>query len=474
MDMNILSLIQAQSSTSTKGGLSKEAAPSSNSFDDIVKSEQHQPNSLNNPVDGNKIVANDKILNESIVVATMMPGQNVASIMELMADNQHMSIENPISDLSQQNVSNMIIASSEIQDQITLEPKRLDQDQITLEPKRLDQDPTLASMAGGNYAMPVVANIVTPQSINFEHQIDSSPKVNTIANDNSLLSNFMNSAQEGQAPVVENNLPTGVEFQQEIANVTPLNKMSNKINLAVAQSQSNDRENITDENTILPPEEAVLSPEITSQPKYYSKNEESMNHKDSNDFDKTLEVTIDDSQKPKYQEDTSSHVDDNQAGALANNNAKIQLPNQEVKLYEAQNNLIAKDYDEVQVTVSSYVKDGNKINVQLHPAELGKIDIRLELSDKGNHISIIADKAQTLEMLQKDARNLEKVLNDVGVGADSSTMSFSLSHGNSEKNNDPKQSGLTKFFNDNKEIIEESTLFVKNNYISTSGIDIRI
>jgi flagellar hook-length control protein FliK len=463
--MNILSLIQAQGSTSTKGGLSKEAAPSSNSFDDIVKSEQHQPNSLNNPVDGNKIVANDKILNEPMVVATMMPGQNVASIMELMADNQHMSIENPISDLSQQNVSNMIIASSEIQDQITLEPKRL------------DQDPTLASMAGGNYAMPVVANIVTPQSINFEHQIDSSPKVNNIANDNSLLSNFINPVQaEGQAPapVVENNLPTGVEFQQEIANVTPLNEMSNKINLAVAQSQNNDRENITDENTILPPEEAVLSPEITSQPKYYSKNEESMNHRDSNDFDKNLEISIDDSQKPKYQEDTSSHIDDNQAGALANNNAKIQLPNQEVKLYEAQSNLITKDYDEVQVTVSSYVKDGNKINVQLHPAELGKIDIRLELSDKGNHISIIADKAQTLEMLQKDARNLEKVLNDVGVGADSSTMSFSLSHGNSEKNNDPKQSGLTKFFNDNKEIIEESTLFVKNNYISTSGIDIRI
>jgi hypothetical protein len=53
-----------------------------------------------------------------------------------------------------------------------------------------------------------------------------------------------------------------------------------------------------------------------------------------------------------------------------------------------------------------------------------------DFNTRNKEISITAEKLETLEMLQKDARNLEKVLNDVGLRADNSTLSFSLSHGN--------------------------------------------
>jgi hypothetical protein len=84
--------------------------------------------------------------------------------------------------------------------------------------------------------------------------------------------------------------------------------------------------------------------------------------------------------------------------------------------------------EQVKINVERAIKDGDsKITVQLKPATLGQVDINLQINDQGTaHILISVEKAETLELLQKDVKNLEKTLAEVGIKTDTSTLNFSL------------------------------------------------
>ncbi|WP_425598607.1 flagellar hook-length control protein FliK [Azospirillum brasilense] len=74
------------------------------------------------------------------------------------------------------------------------------------------------------------------------------------------------------------------------------------------------------------------------------------------------------------------------------------------------------------------MSDGNdQFTINLRPAELGRIDIKLEIGQDGRvTASVAVEKAQTLELLQRDSRNLERALQDAGLKADSNSLNFSL------------------------------------------------
>ncbi|WP_114857542.1 flagellar hook-length control protein FliK [Azospirillum brasilense] len=84
--------------------------------------------------------------------------------------------------------------------------------------------------------------------------------------------------------------------------------------------------------------------------------------------------------------------------------------------------------DQVAVHISKNVSDGNdQFTINLRPAELGRIDIKLEIGQDGRvTASVAVEKAQTLELLQRDSRNLERALQDAGLKADSNSLNFSL------------------------------------------------
>ncbi|CAK0743988.1 flagellar hook-length control protein FliK [uncultured Gammaproteobacteria bacterium] len=74
-----------------------------------------------------------------------------------------------------------------------------------------------------------------------------------------------------------------------------------------------------------------------------------------------------------------------------------------------------------------YQNGNNRITMQLRPEELGRIDIRLEIARDGRVSAMIAvERPQTLEMLQKDSKSLERALQGAGLQADSGSLSFSL------------------------------------------------
>lgn len=100
--------------------------------------------------------------------------------------------------------------------------------------------------------------------------------------------------------------------------------------------------------------------------------------------------------------------------------------------------LQAQVMEQVSVQINKQVKDGaDTIKIQLKPHEMGKIEIKLEVHTDGRvSATVTADRPETLAMLQKDAKGLEKALEDAGLKPDSAATSFSLKGGEQQQNAD--------------------------------------
>ncbi len=80
------------------------------------------------------------------------------------------------------------------------------------------------------------------------------------------------------------------------------------------------------------------------------------------------------------------------------------------------------------VEIAAQAKAGRRsFDIRLDPPELGHIHVRLDVDRDGNVISrLIVDRADTLDLLRRDAPQLQRALQDAGLKADAQTMQFSL------------------------------------------------
>ena len=96
--------------------------------------------------------------------------------------------------------------------------------------------------------------------------------------------------------------------------------------------------------------------------------------------------------------------------------------------------------EQVKVNITkSAVKGVDSIEIKLKPEELGHIEIKMQLSKDGKlQAHIIASRAETGEMLQKELPTLEKAFSDAGFNLDEGSLSFSYREENSaqEQNNE--------------------------------------
>lgn len=97
--------------------------------------------------------------------------------------------------------------------------------------------------------------------------------------------------------------------------------------------------------------------------------------------------------------------------------------------------------EQVLLQLSKNVKSGNdQMSVQLHPADLGTINIKLDFASNGSVSgTVTANNADTLAMLQKDSRSLERALQEAGLRADPGSLQFSL--GGQQNPNNSGQAG---------------------------------
>jgi flagellar hook-length control protein FliK len=92
--------------------------------------------------------------------------------------------------------------------------------------------------------------------------------------------------------------------------------------------------------------------------------------------------------------------------------------------------------DQIAVQIRKAVDEGvDKIRIQLRPAELGRVEIKLDIGADGRvAASVSAERPETMELLQRDARGLQQALQDAGLRADSGSLSFNLSGQNDGEN----------------------------------------
>jgi flagellar hook-length control protein FliK len=83
--------------------------------------------------------------------------------------------------------------------------------------------------------------------------------------------------------------------------------------------------------------------------------------------------------------------------------------------------------DQVKVKITQQASTGtDTIRIQLKPAEMGRVDVKMQVHDGRVTAHVTADNQDTLDALKADSRGLERALNDAGLKADSGSLSFSL------------------------------------------------
>ncbi|MEM7652525.1 MAG: flagellar hook-length control protein FliK [Pseudomonadota bacterium] len=87
--------------------------------------------------------------------------------------------------------------------------------------------------------------------------------------------------------------------------------------------------------------------------------------------------------------------------------------------------------DQIAIQIRRAVDTGqDKISIRLNPSELGRIDVEMTRSADGQIQAVIkAEKSDTLDLLMRDARHLERAMADAGLKLDNSALSFQLASG---------------------------------------------
>ena len=74
------------------------------------------------------------------------------------------------------------------------------------------------------------------------------------------------------------------------------------------------------------------------------------------------------------------------------------------------------------------VSDGlSRFQIHLNPAEMGRIDVKMEIDKNGAlNARLVVERAETLDLLQRDVRALERALSQAGLDSNKTNLEFSL------------------------------------------------
>jgi flagellar hook-length control protein FliK len=102
-------------------------------------------------------------------------------------------------------------------------------------------------------------------------------------------------------------------------------------------------------------------------------------------------------------------------------------------------------HEQVAVHLQRAVREGtNKFSIQLSPAELGNIHVKLEIDEeKRVTAAVTVERPSTLELLQRDTKGLERALHNAGLNMEGGDLSFNLGRGDQDFAQDLRQSGAS-------------------------------
>lgn len=121
----------------------------------------------------------------------------------------------------------------------------------------------------------------------------------------------------------------------------------------------------------------------------------------------------------------------------------------------------------------------SRFEIRLDPPELGRIDVRLDVDRQGQVTShLIVERSGTLDLLRRDAQQLERALQDAGLKTSDNSLQFSLrDHSQSGRNDDSGREQAPERLI----VVDEDTVAVETAGRSYSrmlgqrgGVDIRV
>jgi flagellar hook-length control protein FliK len=116
--------------------------------------------------------------------------------------------------------------------------------------------------------------------------------------------------------------------------------------------------------------------------------------------------------------------------------------------------------------------------IRLHPEDLGQIDVKLHIDDDGTvKAQLTADRVETLAMLQRDAKTLERAFEQAGLKTSDSGLQFSLGSDNGQagrQQQNQQGSGQNQQQTFQPLAGQELTATIRAIQAAAGGLDIRI
>ncbi len=133
------------------------------------------------------------------------------------------------------------------------------------------------------------------------------------------------------------------------------------------------------------------------------------------------------------------------------------------------------------VHIAAQAQNGVKrFEIRLDPPELGRIDVRLDVGRDGQVTThLVVERSETLDMLQRDARTLEKALNDAGLKTSDDSLTFSLKDdglGEDQAGNEDAEAGADPLGTEDAHEDEQPDIAPPQSraYLARDGLDISI
>jgi flagellar hook-length control protein FliK len=135
------------------------------------------------------------------------------------------------------------------------------------------------------------------------------------------------------------------------------------------------------------------------------------------------------------------------------------------------------------VEIAAHAHAGkNRFEIRLDPPELGRIDVRLDVDREGKVTSrLVVDRPETLDILRRDAPELERSLQQAGLKTGDNALQFSLRDhggfgGQNPYPNNGSQAGATRVIIPDRELppVAATTPGYGRVVDTRAGVDIRV
>lgn len=123
------------------------------------------------------------------------------------------------------------------------------------------------------------------------------------------------------------------------------------------------------------------------------------------------------------------------------------------------------------------VRGVTNFQIRLDPAELGRVDVKLQIRDNGEvNASLVVDRVETLAMLKRDASTLQQAFEQAGLRQSADGLSFSLrgEGQNGEARREGTRGPAGETADDNQLQPQVAEMAMRRAYVPNSNLDLMI